>query len=123
MTGWVVSTYPSGWNPRTDDRLPSWKIQTSAPKLATIDSVFMTSALAGRTTERSSTNSTRYVLTMMNRAVRGKSAATRSTTSVTSAAPPPTRIVVPGGGARPLDGSRIAATSALPSSRFGPYGV
>ena len=41
------------------DRLPSWKIQTSAPKLATIDSVFMTSALAGSTTERSRTNSTR----------------------------------------------------------------
>ncbi len=35
---------------------------------------------------------------MMNRAVRGKSAATRSTTSVTSAAPPPTRTVTPGGG-------------------------
>ena len=59
MTGRVVSTNPSGWNPRSADRLPSWKIQTSAPKLAVIDSVFMTSALAGSTTERSSTNSTR----------------------------------------------------------------
>ena len=59
MTGWVVSTKPSGWKPRGADRLPSWKIQTSAPKLATIDSVFITSALAGSTTERSSTNRTR----------------------------------------------------------------
>ena len=59
MTGWVVSTNPSGWNPSGADRLPSWKIQTSAPKLATIDRVFMTSALAGSTTERSRTKSTR----------------------------------------------------------------
>ena len=77
ITGWVVSTKPSGWKPRIADRLPSWKIQTSAPKLATIESVFITSALAGRITERSRTNSTRYVVTTMNRAVRGKSAATR----------------------------------------------
>ena len=55
----VVSTNPSGWKPSGADRLPSWKIQTSAPNEATIDSVFMTSALSGRTTERSSTNSTR----------------------------------------------------------------
>ena len=55
----MVSTKPSGANPNSAERLPSWKIQTSAPKLATIDSVFMTSALAGSTTERSSTNRTR----------------------------------------------------------------
>ena len=60
---------------------------------------------------------------MMNSIVRGKSAATRSTTSVTSAAPPPTSAVIPAGGARVPLGSRRAATSALPSSRFGPYGV
>jgi hypothetical protein len=45
--------------PEERERLPSWKIQTSAPKLAVIDSVFITSALAGRMTERRSTNSTR----------------------------------------------------------------
>ncbi len=67
MTGWVVSTNPSGWNPKAADRLPSWKIQTSAPKLATIESVFITRALIGRMTERSRTNSTRYVVTTMNR--------------------------------------------------------
>jgi hypothetical protein len=39
--------------------LPSWKIQTRAPKLAVSDRVFMTSALAGRMTERRSTKSTR----------------------------------------------------------------
>ena len=55
----MVSTNPSGWNPSSADRLPSWKIQTSAPNEATIDSVFITSALAGRTTDRRSTNSTR----------------------------------------------------------------
>jgi hypothetical protein len=54
----VVSTKPSGWNPSNADRLPSWKIQTRAPKLAVIDSVFITSALAGSTTERRSANRT-----------------------------------------------------------------
>src|SRR4051812_23576158 len=123
ITGWVVSTNPSGWNPSGPDRLPSWKIQTSAPNDATIESVFITSALIGRTAERSSTNSTRYVVTTMNSAVRGKSAAIRLTTSVTSAAPPPTRTVVPGGGASDPAGARRSATSARPSDRFGPNGV
>ena len=43
-------------------------------------------------------------MTMMNSAVRGKSARTRSTTSATSAAPPPTRTVIPAGGASALPG-------------------
>ncbi len=59
---------------------------------------------------------------MMNRAVRGKSARTRSTTSATSAAPPPTRTVTPAGGASGPPGVRRAVTSALPSSRFGSVG-
>ena len=58
ITGCVVSTKPSGWNPSSEDRFPSWKIQTSAPKLATIDRLFMTSAFAGSTTDRSSRKST-----------------------------------------------------------------
>ena len=56
---------------------------------------------------------------MMNSAVRGKSARTRSTTSATSAAPPPTRTVIPAGGASGPPGVRRSVTSALPSSRFG----
>ena len=60
---------------------------------------------------------------MMNSAVRGKSARTRSTTSVTSAAPPPTRTVIPAGGASAPPARRRSATSARPSSRFGPNGV
>src|SRR3972149_4171298 len=91
MTGWVVSTKPSGPKARTRERLPSWKIQTSAPKLARMERLFMTSALSGRTTERSSTNSTRYVVTRMNSPVRGKSWPMRSTTSFPSAPPPPRR--------------------------------
>ena len=54
----MVSTKPRGAKPSSADRLPSWKIHTSAPKLARIESVFMTSALIGSTTERSSRNST-----------------------------------------------------------------
>ena len=103
--------------------MPSWKIQTSAPKLATIESVFMTRALSGRITERRSRNRTRYVVITMNRPVRGKSAPTRPTTSATSAAPPPTRTVMPGGGARAPLAARRSVTSERPSSRFGPYGV
>ena len=119
----MVSTKPSGWNPSAADRLPSWKIQTSAPKLATIESVFMTSALIGSTTDRRRANSTRKVVTTMNSAVRGKSAHTRDTTSSTSAAPPPTSTETPAGGASGPAGSRSSWTSARPSSRFGPYRV
>ena len=61
---------------------------------------------------------------MMNSAVRGKSARTRSTTSATSAAPPPTSDRHPGRrrrAARPACAGRRPAR--VPSSRFGPYGV
>ena len=54
----MVSTNPSGRDPSSADRLPSWKIQTSAPNDATIESVFIASAFNGRISERSSSNST-----------------------------------------------------------------
>src|SRR3972149_10313130 len=123
MTGWLVSTYPRGVKPSTADRLPSWKIHTSAPKEATIESVFMPSALAGRTTERRRSSSTTYVVTRMKIAVRGKSAAIRATTSSTSAAPPATRTENPPGGASGDAGARTSRTRARPCWAFGPYGV
>ena len=122
ITGSVVSTNPSGWKPSRADRLPSWKIQTRAPKLATMDSVFITSALIGRTTDRSRTNRTRNVVMTMNAAVRGKSAHTFDTTSSTSAAPPPTRIVTPAGGARRARGVAQLAHEGAGLLVVGPVG-
>ena len=51
MIGLPAMVYPSGVKFRTPDRLPSWKIQTMAPKLAMIDSRVMITALTGRMTD------------------------------------------------------------------------
>ena len=56
MIGLPAMVYPSGSNARTFERLPSWKIQTSAPKLALIDSRVMITALTGMISEPKSRN-------------------------------------------------------------------
>ena len=57
MIGLPAMVYPSGSNvERGRTRLPSWKIQTSAPKLAVIDSRVMITALIGMTIEPNSRN-------------------------------------------------------------------
>ena len=47
---------PGEVKPRTFDRLPSWKIQTRAPKLAVIERRVITIALSGMTSEPNSRN-------------------------------------------------------------------
>ncbi len=56
MIGLPAMVYPSGSKFSRPDRLPSWKIQTSAPKLAVIESRVMITALTGMTTEPKSRN-------------------------------------------------------------------
>ena len=51
MTGIQASIAPNAVKPSTLDRFPSWKIHTSAPNTAPRDSVFMTRALIGMTTD------------------------------------------------------------------------
>ena len=47
MIGLPAMVYPSGSKLSRFERLPSWKIQTSAPKLAVIESRVMMTALIG----------------------------------------------------------------------------
>src|ERR687896_399659 len=46
--GVEATTVPEGSKSSNPDRFPSWKIQTSAPKLAVIDSRLIRIALIGR---------------------------------------------------------------------------
>ncbi len=65
MIGLPAIVKPGEVKPRTFERLPSWKIQTSAPKLAEIDRRVITTALAGMTTEPNS----RYRISALARSV------------------------------------------------------
>ena len=47
----MATVNPGDVKPSKPERLPSWKIQTSAPKLAVNDSSVMTTALIGRTAD------------------------------------------------------------------------
>jgi hypothetical protein len=49
--GHHTSTAPKAWKPSRPDRWPSWKIHTSAPKVAPRDRMFMAMALSGTSTE------------------------------------------------------------------------
>ena len=51
MTGIQASIAPNAVKPSREARCPSWKIQTSAPKVAPSERVFMTSALTGMSTD------------------------------------------------------------------------
>ena len=51
MTGTQASIAPNAVNPSTEDRCPSWKIQTSAPNTAPSERMFITRALTGMSTE------------------------------------------------------------------------
>ena len=56
MIGLPAMVYPSGSKLSRFERLPSWKIQTSAPKLAVIESRVMITALIGMASEPNSRN-------------------------------------------------------------------
>ncbi len=51
MTGIQASIAPNAVKPSSEARCPSWKIQTSAPKVAPSERVFMTRALRGMSTD------------------------------------------------------------------------
>ena len=91
--GWVASMNPVGVKFRNPDRWPSWKIQTSAPNEAPIDSTFMISALTGSTTEPKARNSSTNVVATTISAIHGSSAPRLSSRSVSTALCPPTSTV------------------------------
>ena len=57
--------------PSETKRWPSWKIHTSAPKAALMDSAFMNTALNGKSRERRSTSTTMNVAPTTNTSAYG----------------------------------------------------
>src|SRR5258708_34357025 len=55
----------------SDERCPSWKIQTIAPNEALVERKFISTALSGRRTEPRRRNSTRYVAMTTKRPATG----------------------------------------------------
>src|SRR5438093_12704246 len=80
ITGRVGSMGP-GVKPSCAAKWPSWKIQTSAPNDAEIESRFMTTALSGRITDPRRRKSTSIVAATMYASAAGVWGAMKSTVS------------------------------------------
>ena len=78
--------------------MPSWKIQTSAPKLALIESRVMITALTGMTTEPNSRNRISALASSVSPTAYGARSACEARKSCPVAALPPTWVVMPGAG-------------------------
>ena len=65
MTGIQASMAPKAVKPSSEARCPSWKIQTSAPKVAPSEMMFMTRALMGMSTNPVIKNSSAKVARAM----------------------------------------------------------
>ena len=111
----MASTNPVGVKSRKPDRLPSWKIQTSAPNEAPSDSTFITTALTGSTIEPKARNSSTNVVATTNRPIHGSSEPRLSSRSSSTAAWPPTSASPPSGAGT----ARTSPTSARASSPIG----
>ena len=59
ITGRSASTVPMPWKCSSQSRCPNWNTHTTAPKLASSESVLTTTALSGSSTLRSNMSSTR----------------------------------------------------------------
>ncbi len=75
--------------------MPSWKIQTSAPKLAVIESRVMITALIGMTIEPNSRNRISALATSVSVTAYGARSACETRKSWPVAALPPTWVVMP----------------------------
>ena len=95
--GWVASIAPVLVKPSSDDRWPSWKIHTRAPKDAESDSTFITTALSGSTTEPNARNSSTRVTPTTNSPIHGSVEPRLASRSRRSAARPPTSTSAPAG--------------------------
>ena len=78
--------------------MPSWKIQTSAPKLAVIDSRVMITALTGMTSEPNSRNRITPLASRVSPTAHGARSACETRKSWPVAALPPTWVVIPSPG-------------------------
>src|ERR1039457_6538983 len=77
--GVVGSMVPVGVKCSSPDRCPSWKIQTTTPKVADRDAAFITIALTGSTTDPKARNSSTNVASTTTSAIHGSAAPRRDT--------------------------------------------
>ena len=87
---------PTELKPSKDSRWPSWKIHTSTPYAAPTDSRFSTIAVAGITSERKVTSSSRNASASTNTKTHGARAFMRSLKSLDIAVLPVTDAFTPG---------------------------
>ena len=99
--------------------MPSWKIQTSAPKLAVIDSRVMMMALIGMTTEPNSRNRITPLARSVSPTAYGARSACETRKSWPIAALPPTWVVLPAPGSM----ARITGIRSVASGRDGGSGL
>jgi hypothetical protein len=118
MIGLPATVNPGDWNPRTPDRLPSWKIQTSAPKEAVIESSVMITALIGMTTEPNSRNRITALAPRVSAIAYGIVADWLVMKSLPWAASPPTWAVTPS-----TDTPRTSGITAVPAGVTGEIGL
>src|SRR3954452_24885211 len=118
MIGLPAIVNPGDVKPRTFDRLPSWKIQTRAPKLALIESSVMTTALSGMTTGPKSRNRITALAIRVTPTAHGTVDAWLVMKSWPSAARPPTAALTPS-----TCTARTAGTTLPPAGLTGSIGL
>ena len=120
ITGLPAIVNPIGVKCRISWRLPSWKIHTSAPKLADSDSSVMTTALSGITSEPKSRNRITAEARRVVATAHGIRSFWLARKSSAMAATPPTWIFeMPA----PTATARTCGTTAVPAGVAGSSGL
>ena len=120
MIGIPATVNPGDWNASGPDRLPSWKIQTSAPKLAVADRSVIRTALSGRTADPKSRKRISAVASIVQPTAKGRRSACPARKSDPSAAVPPSAVRVIGAS---MGSARIRGTIEVASGREATYGL
>ena len=115
ITGSQAPMAPEGSNPSGPDRWPSWKIQTSAPKLALMLIRVISTALIGRKTDPKVRKSTMAVTSTTIKMATGTELSKLVMKSADREGRPPVRTWVPPGAGM----ARTLATRSRPSFESG----
>ena len=118
MIGLPAMVKPGVWKPRMFEKLPSWKMKTSAPNEAVIESSVISTALIGITTEPNSRKRMNALAPSVRAIAHGIVADWLSMKSLPWAASPPTWAVTPST-AMP----RTAGMTAVPAGLTGESGL
>src|SRR5450756_403203 len=120
MIGIPATVKPGDWKASRFDRLPSWKIQTRAPKLAVAERSVMRTALSGITNDPKSRKRITAVASIVQPTANGRRSAWPARKSEPSAAVPPSDVRVMGAS---TGRARTRGTSEVASGREATYGL